>query len=244
VCISSAADLNSPLEISAESQDLKRDRLILTLNPFDEYAIEEALKTKEKFGGTVEVIHAGSEKGTEILRKALAMGVDEAILLNTNEELTSLSAATLLAQEIQRKNYDIVFMGMQTVDYQNGIVGQMTAEICNFHIIPSCIAVKIEGATISGERETEDGIETIKTSLPAVITTNKGLNNPRYPSLKGVMAAKKKSIEIKSVDTVVIPGISQKLLMKSITKKIRLFDNDAAGIRTLVHVLKDEGRIS
>ena len=243
VCITTAYEINSPLEISPETSTLRREKLNSILNPFDEYAIEEAVKTKEKFGGTVEAIHAGAESSVDILRKALAMGADEAVLIQTEEELTSLSTARLLSHEIKQKQYDIVFMGMQTIDFQSGIVGQLTAGMCDFHIIPACISLRIDGNTVTGSRETEEGIETISTTLPVIITTNKGINNPRYPSLKGVMAAKKKSIEIKSYDITLGTSFSTSLQLKNIEKRVRLFDNSLPGIQELVQVLKNEGRI-
>lgn len=243
VCITTAFEINSPLEISPETSTLKREKLNSVLNPFDEYAIEEAVKTKEKFSGTVDVIHAGTESHVDILRKALSMGADEAILIKSGEELTSLTAAQLLTREIKQKQYDIVFMGMQTIDFQNGIVGQLTAGMSNFHIISACIALQIEGNTITGSRETEEGTETVSTTLPAIVTTNKGINNPRYPSLKGVMAAKKKSIEIKTNDFSLGISVSTKLQLKNLEKKVHLFNNDHNGIQELVQVLKNEGRI-
>jgi electron transfer flavoprotein beta subunit len=243
VCITSAFEINSPLELSSDNSTLKHDKLVSVLNPFDEYAIEEAIKTKELFGGTVEVISAGTDKNTEILRKALAMGADEAILIKVEEELTSLSTALLLSSEIQTKNYDLVFMGMQTIDFQNGVVGQLTAEICGYQIIHSCTALRINGDKISGDRETENGLETISTTLPAIITTNKGINNPRYPSLKGVMAAKKKAIEIKTSCITAHNQIPVIMQLKNLEKKVKLFDNTTEGIQTLAQVLKNEGRI-
>ncbi len=243
VCITSAFEINSPLELSSDSSTLKREKLVSVLNPFDEYAIEEAVKTKERFGGTVEVISAGTESNIDILRKALAMGADEAILIKTGEELTSLSAASLLSTEMKGKNYDIVFMGMQTIDFQNGIVGQLTAEMCGYHVIHSCTALRIDGNQISGDREIENGLETVTTTLPAVITTNKGINTPRYPSLKGVMAAKKKSIEIKVHNINPSAQIPTAMRLKNLEKKVRLFDNNPEGIRALAQTLKHEGRI-
>ncbi len=243
VCITSAFEINSPLEISSTTASLNREKLVSMLNPFDEYAIEEAVKTKELFDGTVDAICAGAESNTEILRKALAMGADNALLIQTGGELTSLSAAILLSKEIKEKNYDIVFMGMQTVDYQNGLVGMLTAELCGYRIIHACTALRINSSQISGDREIENGVETITTSLPAVITTNKGINNPRYPSLKGVMAAKKKSIETKVHTSELQTQIPVAMRLKNLDKRVRLFENSPAGIQALAHQLKNEGRI-
>lgn len=243
VCITSAFEINSPLELSSETSTLKREKLISVLNPFDEYAIEEALKTKETFGGSVEAICVGTDSHIEILRKALAMGADDAILIKTDEELTSLSAAVLLSKEIQAKNYDLVFMGMQTIDFQNGLVGQLTAGICGFHIIHACTALRIDGDSISGDRETGEGLETVSTTLPAIVTTNKGINNPRYPSLKGVMAAKKKTITIKTDADNPLTRVPVTMQIKNLEKKVRIFENTPEGIKALTTLLKNEGRI-
>lgn len=243
VCITSAFEINSPLELTSETSTLKREKLVSVLNPFDEYAIEEALKTKEKSGGTVDAICAGTDSHVEILRKALAMGADDAILMKTDEELTSLSTAILLAKEIQEKNYDLVFMGMQTIDFQSGIVGSLTAEMCGYHIIHACTALRIDGDAISGDRETGDGMETVSTTLPAIVTANKGINNPRYPSLKGVMAAKKKTIVIKTDASYQLTHVPVSMQIKNLEKKVRLFENTPDGIKVLSTLLKNEGRI-
>jgi electron transfer flavoprotein beta subunit len=243
VCICLVSDVSSHIVLTPDSKHIERDGLTLLLNPFDEYAIEEAVRTKEKLGGTVHVISIGGEQNKEIVRKAIAMGADEGIIVRYDGEMNSLLTADVLAQVILPGGYDMVFMGKQTTDYSGGCVGQLTAELCNYHCISSCISLQVEGSDVSGDREIENGIESVKTTLPVVITTQKGINEPRYPSLKGIMAAKKRTIAEKNIE----PGtsrISESRLELSIQKgKTHFFENDPVGIAELVHVLIKDTRV-
>jgi len=242
VCICPAYESNAHITLTADSAKPEITGALFVLNSFDEYAIEEALKTRDNFGGTVDVLTVGNEQNIEWLRKALAMGADEAILIEAGMELNSQNTANFLSQEILSQNYDIVFMGRQTIDFQSGVVGQLTAEMCNYNFIASCTFLKIDGKRITGTREVENGTETITTSLPAIITANKGLNEPRYPSLKGIMAAKKKTIARRSISISPIGNIPAHLSMEENKKEVRMFENSSTGIQSLLQTLKKEGR--
>jgi electron transfer flavoprotein beta subunit len=197
VCVSHVPDTAAKINIGSDGKTIDPNGITYIVNPYDEFAIEEALKTKEKLGGEVVVISVGTDANKETLRKALAMGADSAVLLKDENQRDSFGIAKALAEEIKLQNAELVFFGKQSVDYDNSITGQLTAELLNYNSVSVVVNLNIEGNKITAEREIEGGKEVVETSLPAVITAQKGLNEPRYASLKGIMAAKKKTIEEK-----------------------------------------------
>jgi len=173
----------------------------------------------------------------------LAMGVDEAILLKTDEFLDSLSVAKALAEEIKNQNAELVFMGKQSVDYDNAVMGQLVAAIVGYNIVSTATAFNLSGNKIVAEREIEGGKETIETTIPAIITAQKGLNEPRYASLKGIMAAKKKIIEekiVQSNENFVNVIEMQKPPKKAVGKIVGV---DASAVPELVRLLKEEAKV-
>ncbi len=201
VCISHVPDTASKISISSDGVNYEKNGLTFVLNPYDEFAIEEALKTKEKFGGEVILLSLGDTSFTESLRKGLAMGADSAILLKSSAYLDSLSVAKALADEIKNIGAELVFVGKQSVDFDNQVMAQMLAELLDYNSVTVTVSLNIDGNTITADREIEGGKEVVVTSLPAVISAQKGLNEPRYPNLKGIIAAKKKVIDEKEAKT-------------------------------------------
>ncbi len=198
VCINHVPDTAAKINIAADGKNIDKTGVTFVVNPYDEFAIEECLRIKEKQGGEVVAISLGGDSHKETLRKALAMGVDKAVLLKDESIRDSFSVARALSDYLRELSPDIIFFGKQSVDSDSACVGLMVAEILG---IPSAsVAVKLEIADGKAfvEREIEGGKEKIQTTLPAVFTAQKGLNEPRYPALKGIMAAKSKPIEEKS----------------------------------------------
>ncbi len=243
VCVNHVPDTATRVYVSSDQKHIENERVVYVVNPYDEFAIEEAIKTKETFGGEVIAISVGSEKNKDSLKKALAMGVDEAILLKTDNELDSLSTAQALADEIKVQGAEIVFMGKQSVDYDNSITGQLTAAMLEYNSVTIVVDLKIEGENVVAEREIEGGKEVVETSLPVVITAQKGLNDPRFPSMKGIMAAKRKTIEEKSIDIGELT--SQVISMKKPQAKApgRIIGEDTSAVPELIRLLKDEAKI-
>ncbi len=199
VCVSHVPDTATKVIVGEDGKTINTNGVTYVVNPYDEFAIEEALKQKESLGGEVVVISLGSEKSKETIRKALAMGADSGVLLKDENPRDSLSVAKALAEEIKAQGAELVFFGKQSVDYDNSIVGQLTAELLGYNCVSVVVSLKIEDGKVIAEREIEGGKETVETTLPLVITAQKGLNEPRYASLKGIMAAKKKTIEEKEI---------------------------------------------
>jgi electron transfer flavoprotein beta subunit len=243
VCISNVPDTATKIKISAGKNEIDKTGVSFIINPYDEFAIEEAIKTKEKFGGQTVVISIGDDSNKEIMRKALAMGIDSGLLLKTSETLDSNGVSTILAEELKNGGYEIVFMGKQSVDYDTSMVGQLTAAKAGFNCISVCVSLEIQNGTITVEREIEGGREVVKSSLPAVITTQKGLNNPRYSNLKGIMEAKRKKLEERPV---VAPAkLVEVLEMFLPTPKAtgRILGTDKSAVPELVRLLREEAKV-
>jgi electron transfer flavoprotein beta subunit len=243
VCVSHVPDTATKIKIANDARSIEPAGVSFILNPYDEFAIEEALKTKEKIGGEVIVISVGPDSNKETIRKALAMGIDEGVHLKYDSYLDSFGVAKALADEIKNLGAELVFMGKQSVDYDNGIVGSLTAAMLNYSVITVCVTFEINGNKITAEREIEGGREVVQTTLPAVITTQKGLNEPRYASLKGIMSAKKKVIAEKSItpDANTIELVN----LKSPQPKNpgRIIGTDSSAVPELIRLLKEEAKV-
>jgi electron transfer flavoprotein beta subunit len=243
VCVSHVPDTATKIKIGADGKSIDPAGVTYIINPYDEFAVEEALKTKELTGSEVVVISLGSDANKETLRKALAMGADQGVLLKKDGYYDSFSVAYALAKEIQDQNCDLVFFGKQSVDFDNTITGQLTAEILGYNCISVVVSFKLEGNKITAEREIEGGREVVETELPAIITTQKGLNEPRYASLKGIMASKKKVIEEKVTKADHNLTDIIKLTLPITKQPGRIIGTDASAVPELVRLLREEAKV-
>ncbi|GBD91468.1 electron transfer flavoprotein subunit beta [bacterium BMS3Abin04] len=243
VCVNHVPDTATKVKVGADGKTIDPAGVTYVVNPYDEYAIEEALKTKEKFGGEVVVVSLGGDSNKESIRKALAMGADSAVLLKNDSYRDSMSVAKALAEEIKNQGAEIVFFGKQSVDYDNSITGQITAEMLGYNCITVVVELSIEGDKVIAEREIEGGKEVVETKLPVVITAQKGLNEPRYASLKGIMAAKRKTIEEK--DAVQSESFVEVVEMKKPVPKQagKILGSDASAVPELVRLLREEAKV-
>jgi electron transfer flavoprotein beta subunit len=197
VCIKQVADTETRVKVAADGRTLDPAGVTWVLNPYDEYAVEEALRTKEKLGaGEVVVVSVGGAGIQTALRNALAMGADRAIHLKTDTVSPDpLAVARALATAIRPLSPGLVWCGRQAVDDDAGQVGAMLAALLDLPCATVVSKFALDGTRAVVERDIEGGREVVEVDLPAVLTTDKGLNEPRYASLKGIMAAKKKPIE-------------------------------------------------
>ncbi|MCO6472748.1 MAG: electron transfer flavoprotein subunit beta/FixA family protein [Melioribacteraceae bacterium] len=243
VCVSHVPDTATKVKIGDNGKTIDPKDVTYVVNPYDEFAIEEALKTRDAVGGEVVVISLGTDANKESIRKALAMGADSGILLKSDSYRDSLSVAKALAAEIKNQEAQLVFFGKQSVDYDAGIVGQLTAELLGFNSVSVVVDFKLEGEKITAEREIEGGREVIETSIPCVITAQKGLNEPRYASLKGIMAAKKKTIEDK--EAAAAENYTEILTMSKPPAKSpgKILGEDASAVPELVKLLREEAKV-
>lgn len=203
VCLKQVPDTETQIKIGSDGKSIVTDDIKWVINPYDEFGVEEALRLKEKFGGEVTVVGLGPKRVTESIRTALAMGADKGILITDDalEGSDSLATAKALAAAIKDLEYDLIFTGQRGVDDDMGVVGAAVADLLG---IPSVsLVVKVEaaedGKSATVNRPVEGETLVIETSLPALLSAQKGLNEPRYASLPGIMKAKKKPLEEKSL---------------------------------------------
>lgn len=243
VCVSHVPDTATKIKIGGDNKSIDPTDVTYIINPYDEIAIEEALKTKEKVGGEVVAISLGGEANKDSIKKALAMGVDSGVLLKDDSFRDSFSLAQALADEIKAQGAELVFFGKQAVDYDNSITGQLTAEILGYNCLSVVVDFNLEENKITAEREIEGGKEVVETTLPAIITAQKGLNEPRYASLKGIMAAKRKTIEEK--DAAASDNKIEVVEMKKPQGKQagKIVGSDASAVPELVRLLKEEAKV-
>jgi electron transfer flavoprotein beta subunit len=198
VCVKQVPSSEARIAIASDGRSIDRTSVEMVLNPYDEYAIEEGLKTREKFGGTLTVVSLGPAKAEEALRTCLALGADR-VLIAKEESLLGgdfIGTARILAEAIRPLKPDLILCGKVSIDVENNGVGIALAELLGLpHVsVVSKIDWKDE-RHLTAHREIEGSTEIVEVELPAVLTANKGLNEPRYPSLPGIMKAKKKPIE-------------------------------------------------
>jgi electron transfer flavoprotein beta subunit len=199
VCISHVPDTESRIKI-ADGRKVDEAGLKFIVSPYDEYALEAAIRLKEKSGGDVTVLTFGPERAQQALREALARGATKAIhVKGESGEADSLGIAKVLAAAIKAVPHDLVFLGKQGVGTDNGLVGPMLAELLAYPQVNVVTHVDVADGKLTAHREIEGAEEVLEAPLPAVVTAQKGLNEPRYASLKGIMAAKKVAIDTKSV---------------------------------------------
>jgi electron transfer flavoprotein beta subunit len=200
VCLKRVPDTTTKIVIGADGKSIDENGVKFVPNPYDEYAVEAAIALKEKAGaGETTVLSLGGDSAQETMRTALAMGVDRGILLKGDGSPDGLEVAKLIAAELKAGGYDLILFGKMAVDDYNHQVGVMVGELLELPCISAVSSLAIADGAVTAEREVEGGIEVVTCKLPAVITTDKGLNTPRLPSLKGIMAAKKKPLDTKLV---------------------------------------------
>lgn len=173
------------------------------INPYDEYAIEEAIQLRDEHDGEVTVVTIGNEDAEKELRTALAMGCDKAVLIDIEEDVESqdqFTTSAILAKYFEDKEYDLILGGNVAVDNGTGQVGPRLAELLDIPHVATITDITVDGDTVSIVRDAEGDEEKIETSLPLLVTTQQGLNDPRYPSLPGIMKAKKKPLETLELD--------------------------------------------
>ena len=200
VCLKQVPDTETKIQLKQDGSGIVEEGIKYVVNPYDEYAVEEGIKLKEKFGGEVTIVCLGPDRATEAIRTALAMGADKAIHLNDPLFAGSDSYATawILAKALARLSYDIILTGKQAVDWDNSQVFSYLAEFLNLPQVSVVVGLEIspDSKSANAKRETEGGEkEMIELPLPALIACQKDLNTPRFPSLPGIMKAKKKEIK-------------------------------------------------
>lgn len=191
-------DSNVKARVKSDQSGVDLANVKMSINPFCEIAVEEAVRLKEKGVATeVVVVSIGPAQAQETLRQALAMGADRAVLIQTDQDLEPLEVAKVLKAAIAEENPNVVIMGKQAIDGDNNATGQMLAAILDWPQATFASAIELSADTAKVTREVDGGLQTIEVGLPAIITADLRLNEPRYASLPNIMKAKKKPLDVK-----------------------------------------------
>lgn len=245
VCIKRVPDTETRIKIADDGKSIVEAGVKFTLNPYDEYAMEEALKLKEAAGeGEVIAIAVGTDSSQETIRTTLAMGADRGILLRMEDAPHDvLATARILATELRDGDYDLILFGKLAIDDYSQAVGTMVGELLGIPSVSAVATLTISDGKGTAEREIEGGVEVVEFALPAVITADKGLNEPRYPALRGIMMAKKKPLEVRDVscDSVQVELLS--LELPPARAAGRIVGEGVAGVGALIEVLKSEAKV-
>ena len=227
VSVKRVADYKAVIRLKADGSGVDTSQVKMTMNPFDEIAVEEAVRLKEK-GLATEIIAVsiGGDTCQETLRTALAMGADRAILVKSDEQIQPLAAAKLLKKLVEQEAPQVVILGKQAIDTDNNQVGQMLAAILNWPQGTFASKLEFHDAGVSVTREIDGGLETLFLQLPAVITTDLRLNEPRYISLPNIVQAKRKTITVVPADT-----LGVELANRVNTLKVMIPEKHRAGVR-------------
>jgi electron transfer flavoprotein beta subunit len=245
VCIKQVADTETRVKVAADGKVLDPAGVTWILNPYDEFALEQALRIKESQGsGEVVVISLGAAQVQTTLRNALAMGADRAIHLKTEgPSADPLATAKALASEIQVLAPQIVWLGKQAVDDDQAQVGPMLGELLSWPCVTVVAKFELSGNKAVVEREIEGGREVIEVELPVVLAADKGLNEPRYASLKGIMAAKKKPIDEKAA-SLAHPGLEiLSMALPAGRAAGRIVGEGVGAVPELVKLLREEAKV-
>lgn len=243
VCISQVPDTTAKIQVSGDGKSIEKTGIKFILNPYDEFAIEEGLRLRERFGGTVIALTVGSENSKEILRTALAMGVDKAGIVKTDDILDSYNVAENIAGYAKSISPDLVIFGRQSIDFDSSGMAPMVAEMLDLPSISVVSSWNIENNVITAERDIEGGKEVLTCSIPCVISAQKGLNDPRYPKLPDIMKAKSKPIEeIASCHGSALVSLTSMVLPSS--KRVGMIVGDSeAEIASVVTALHEQAKV-
>jgi len=243
VCVNHVPDTETKIKVAADNLTIDRTEVNFILSPYDEFALEEALRLRDKFKGEVVALSVGGDSHKESLRKSLAMGVDKVVLLKDDRTRDSFGIAAALAEELKTLSPEVILFGKQSTDYDDAQVGTLVAEMLGLPSVGVVVKMEVRDGKAYCEREIEGGHESVEAALPAVILAQKGLNEPRYPSLKGIMAAKSKPIEEKPAAPAEIRV--ETLAMKKPPPKStgKILGTDKSAVAELVRLLHEESKI-
>lgn len=244
VALKQVPDTESKIKVAADGKSLDPADVKWITSPYDEYALEEAVRIKEGKGAEVTALSVGGDAAKDVLKNALALGADSAVLLKGDGQGDAFAVAQMIAAYAKDKGFDLILCGNKGLGGDNAAMGPMLAELLGVAQANVIVKLELGDGTFKAEREIEGGSEIVEGALPAVITAQKGLNEPRYASLKGIMAAKKKTIEeLDAAPTVPGAQISALALPPERPAGRKLDGEPAAQAQALLQALKDEAKV-
>ncbi len=239
-------DPNSSIKVKPDGSGIVTDGLKFVVNPFDEIAIEEALRIKEKVGGSeVVLVSIGDKTSQEQLRTGLAMGADRAILVLCSDELDSLAVARVLQKVVENEKPDLVIMGKQAIDDDSNQAGQMLAELLGWPqaTFASKVDLGTDQKSATVVREVDGGLETVSAPLPAIITADLRLNEPRYASLPGIMKARKKELKEIPIADLGVDATLKTTILKLEPPPKRQAGKKVGSVQELLELLHTEAKV-
>jgi len=244
VAVKRVIDYNVQVRVKEDGTGVVTDNVKMSSNPPDDNAIEEAVKIKEAGKATeIIAITVGEEKSQETVRKALAVGADRGILIKTEGTVEPLAVAKALQKIVEKEKPDLVFMGKQAIDDDCNQTGQMLSALLNWPQATFASKIEIKDKTLEVTREVDEGLETIEVNLPAIVTCDLRLNEPRYASLPNIMKAKKKSLEILTATDLGVDITSRVQQIKVEEPPKRKAGIKVASVAELVNKLRNEAKV-
>jgi len=245
VCVSHVPDTTTRVNVGSDAKSIDPAGVKFILNPYDEFAVEEALRLRDKHKGEVTAISVGPDNAKEAIRQALAMGADKGILVKADKK-DSFQVAEMLAAAIKPLNADLILLGKQSIDFDGMEIAPMLSELLHLPAATVVVALTIDGSKATAEKEIEGGRETIELDMPCIIAAQKGLNDPRYPSLPNIMKAKQKPIaEIAGAPSAARTEITQmtKPDKKRANKIVKVDGNASGAAQELARLLHEEAKV-
>ena len=244
VAVKRVVDFNVKVRVKADHSGVDLANVKMAMNPFCEIAVEEAVRLKEQgVANEVVVVSIGSSAAQEQLRTALALGADRAILVESDEDLTSLAVAKLLKAVVDKEQPQLVILGKQAIDSDNNQTGQMLAALSGYGQGTFASNVEISGDSVAVTREIDGGAKTVSLKLPAIVTTDLRLNEPRYASLPNIMKAKKKPLEVLTPNALGVSCASTMHTLKVQAPAARSAGIKVKSVAELVEKLKNEAKV-
>ena len=244
VAVKRVVDYNVKVRVKADNSGVDLANVKMSMNPFCEIAVEEAVRLKEKgVASEIVVVSIGSAAAQEQLRTALALGADRAVLVESADELSSLAVAKLLKAVVDKEQPQLVILGKQAIDSDNNQTGQMLAALTGYAQGTFASKVEVAGDKVNVTREIDGGLHTVALSLPAIVTTDLRLNEPRYASLPNIMKAKKKPLETIKPEDLGVDVTPRLKTLKVAEPPKRSAGVKVADVKTLVEKLKTEAKV-
>ncbi len=244
VAVKRVIDYNVKIRVKADNSDVDLTNVKMAMNPFCEIAVEEAVRLKEKgVASEIVVVSIGPKEAQEQLRTALALGADRAILVETADKVDSLGVAKILSKLVEEEQPGMVIMGKQSIDSDNNQTGQMLGALTGMPQGTFASEVAVDGEKVSVTREVDGGLQTVALNLPAIVTTDLRLNEPRYASLPNIMKAKRKPLDTKSPADLGVDVASKVKTLKVEPPAERSAGVKVGSVDELVEKLKNEAKV-
>ncbi len=244
VCVSRVPDTAAKIKVAGDNKSVETTGVKFILNPYDEYALEEAIQLQESKGGELTVLTVAGDEATDILRTALAMGADKAIHIKANQlEKDSFYVANNIAKVAKEINPDIIFLGKQSIDFDSFQISALLGGLLDLPSVDVVSSISYGDGTISGEKDIEGGKESFETTLPAIISVQKGIKEPRYPKLPQIMKAKQKPIEVKEATETPLRTEILEMTLPEKARAGKILTGSDADIDELVRLLHEDAKV-